>query len=160
MLIFQSIKKKIEQHNCSICSSLQTWLWCLFVIMAFLSKPIPKQWLPLFDRKSKYASIYSPSGNSSSRNSFDGDETAEGLLEKDRTARGRDIRYREPWWKKITVLVVGHLILFTLYAMVLFVIVTKKGKIIRAEGLPICTLTPLPQALVSTCTTHSHDLYG
>ncbi|KAF9240588.1 hypothetical protein LCP9604111_8763 [Penicillium roqueforti] len=44
--------------------------------------------------------------------------------------------------KKTTVLMVGHMMLFTVYAIVFFVVVSQKSKSAREQGLPISPAIP------------------
>ena len=103
-----------------------------------------KSWCSrLFDQKPvQYATMYMPSGNSSSRDSLDAasDDVGKELIEKDMYSRLPLSAHREPWWKRTTVLVISHMVLFTVYAAVLFAVVSSKTKSARMEGMPVCAL--------------------
>ncbi|TQV91039.1 tat pathway signal sequence [Cordyceps javanica] len=90
------------------------------------------------------ATMYMPSGNSSSRDSLDAssDDVGEGLIEKQGHSRLPRLVYREPWWKRTSVLVIGHMVLFTVYAAVLFAVLKSKKSSARMEGMPISPAIP------------------
>lgn len=101
----------------------------------------------LFDHQPvQYATVYMPSGNSSSRDSLDAasDDVGKGLIEKDRYSRLPLSAQHEPWWKRTTVLVISHMVLLTVYAAVLFVVVNSRTKSARMEGMPVCELNSFP----------------
>ncbi|KAJ4163953.1 hypothetical protein LMH87_005650 [Akanthomyces muscarius] len=94
----------------------------------------------LFDHQPvQYATMYMPSGNSSSRDSLDAasDDVGKGLIEKDRYSHLPLSAHHEPWWKRTTVLVISHMVLLTVYAAVLFVVVNSRTKSARMEGMPV-----------------------
>ncbi|KAG6002682.1 hypothetical protein E4U21_002834 [Claviceps maximensis] len=94
--------------------------------------------------------MHGSSGSSSSRDSLDRetDESrdGEGLMEKhEASLRLRPALGREPWWKQTTVLAIGHLVLFTIYAGVLYAVVRGGLRRGRMEGLPVSPAIPAVQ---------------
>lgn len=94
----------------------------------------------------QYATMYMPSGNSSSRDSIDAasDDVGKELIEKDKYSHLSLTARREPWWKRTNVLIISHMILFTVYAAVLFAVVSSKTKNARMEGMPVCESSAFP----------------
>lgn len=107
-----------------------------------------KSWYSrLFVRKPvQYATMYMPSANSSSRDSIDAgsDDVGKELIEKDKYSRLSLKARREPWWKRTSVLIISHMVLFTVYAAVLFAVVSSKTKNARMEGMPVCESGAFP----------------
>lgn len=119
--------------------------------MASFFEKTSKNWRSWFvdDNTASYAAMYRPSGSSSSRDSIEESDVSEGLIEKKSHSGLPRSKHREPWWKKTTVLVVIHMVLFTLYAAILFVVINRQIKAARLEGMPVCTSSGVPNFIYS-----------
>jgi hypothetical protein len=90
-----------------------------------------------------YAAMHSPPrASSSSRDSSEeNDDLGESLIEKNCHSNLPPLKYREPWWKNTTPFVVMHVLVFTIYALILFVVINKQVKGLQLEGMPVCSST-------------------